>query len=82
MLLEAADIYAEVNLPGDPVSAYPHVSLAGIYSRLGLAEPLAHHSEFAQRLLRDRVAQTILRCSKRNAFRCTRYCFRAITPPA
>lgn len=57
-LSEAAEIYAGVNLPGSPITAYPHISLAGVYSELDRADELEHHARRAIELLEGNVSAT------------------------
>lgn len=57
-LEEAAAIYLEVNTPGHPRSAYPHVSLAIIYAEVGPVEKQEIHARRAIDLLGDDIAQT------------------------
>jgi serine/threonine-protein kinase len=55
LLEEAAAIYAEVNEPGQPLTAYPHVSLAIIYSELGDIDQQGQHAQAAVDLLEPNV---------------------------
>lgn len=57
-LSEAAKIYAEVNLPGSPITAYPHISLAGVYSELDRVDELERHARRAIELLEGNVSDT------------------------
>jgi len=50
-LNEAARIYAIVNLPGNPSTAFPHITLADINGKLGNASELEFHSRTALALL-------------------------------
>lgn len=50
-LTEAARIYGIVNLPGNPSTAFPHITLADIYGKLGDAEGLEIHARRALELL-------------------------------
>jgi tetratricopeptide (TPR) repeat protein len=56
-LAEASRIYAEVNLPGNPVTAYPHISLAGVYSELNRVDELERHARRAIELLEGIVSE-------------------------
>lgn len=57
-LKEAAAIYQEVNAPGHPRTAYPHVSLAIIYAESGSGEDQEFHARRAIELLGDDIAET------------------------
>lgn len=57
-LREAAEIYEVVHLPGSPVTAYPHISLAGLYSELNRPDELEHHARRAIELLEGNVSET------------------------
>jgi tetratricopeptide (TPR) repeat protein len=56
-LNEASRIYPEVNLPGSPVTAYPHISLAGVYSELDRIDELERHARRAIELLEGNVSE-------------------------
>ncbi|MGK2927273.1 MAG: tetratricopeptide repeat protein, partial [Lysobacterales bacterium] len=55
-LTEAAEIYAGAHLPGSPIIAYPHISLAGLYSELGRTDDLERHARRAIGLLEGNVS--------------------------
>ena len=57
-LEEAAAIYQEVNEPGHPRTAYPHVSLAIIYADVGPVEDQETHARRAIELLGGDIAET------------------------
>jgi serine/threonine-protein kinase len=57
-LEEAAAIYREVNTPGHPRTAYPHVSLAIIYADVGAVEGQETHARRAIELLGGDIAET------------------------
>ena len=50
-LNEAARIYAIVNLPGNPSTAFPHITLADINGKLGDVAGLEYHARTALALL-------------------------------
>lgn len=57
-LLEAARIYREVNRPGQPLTAYPHISLAIIHAERGAVELVEQQARKALELLEGHVDET------------------------
>ena len=54
-LTEAARIYASVNLPGNPATAFPHITLADTYAKLGEVDLLEFHARKALELLQGNL---------------------------